>query len=270
MKTAIVLMLALLYPWAVHAETADQHGPQRHYKESLFKVTEKGLFGIELVVKGGRFKVGDNTMDVIIHDKNDQDVAGADLTVTPLMPSMGHGVFEEPVVMERGGGMYSVSNINLIMGGHWELKIQASKGGLEDSATFDLGDITGGNMETMTAMPLPSNLDLSSTRLSTHKIFKVSFTSKLNPIVIDRMHEWELKVETPDGQPVSGAEITIDGGMPQHGHGLPTEPAVTRELGGGRYLVGGMRFSMPGWWVVNFHIKANGKEDTVAFNLLLK
>ena len=131
-------------------------------------------------------------------------------------------------------------------------------------------DTMGGDMPAMTGMPLPSNLDLSTTRLSAHKLFKVSFTSTLNPVVIDRMHSWELKVETPDGQPVTGAQITIDGGMPRHGHGLPTEPAVTQELGDGRYLVGGMRFSMPGWWVVNFHIKAKDKEDTVTFNLLLR
>jgi len=270
MKTAIVLLLVLLYPLAVHANNADPQGPQRHYKESLFKVTDNGLFGVELIAKGGKFKVGANTVDIIIHDKDDKDVAGAELAVTPLMPSLGHSVFEEPAIMERGGGIYSVSNINLIKGGHWELKIQVKKNSLEDSASFDLGDITGHNTETMTAMPLPSDLDLSTTRLSGHKVFKVSFTSKLDPIVINRMHEWQLKVETPDGQPVSGAEITIDGGMPQHGHGLPTEPAVTRELGEGLYLVGGLRFSMPGWWVLNFHIKADGKEDTVTFNLLLK
>jgi hypothetical protein len=138
------------------------------------------------------------------------------------------------------------------------------------AAHAEHADVMGGNMHMMKGMPLPSNLDLSTTRLSAHKIFKVSFTSKLNPVVIDRMHNWELKVETQDGAPVTGAQITIDGSMPQHGHGLPTEPAVTQELGGGRYLVGGMKFNMPGWWVVNFHITTKDKKDSVSFNLLLK
>jgi hypothetical protein len=31
-----------------------------------------------------------------------------------------------------------------------------------------------------------------------------------------------------------------------------------------------MKFSMPGWWVINFTIKAQGKKDSVAFNLFLK
>lgn len=270
MRTAIALILVLLYPCVAYGEAADRKGPQRHYKGSSFKITDKGLFGLELVVKGDKLKVGSNSIDIIIHDKDDKDVTGAELTVTPRLPSMGHGVFEKPAVMERGGGVYSVRSVDLMMGGHWQLNVLVKHNGLEDKATFDFPDVRGGHAHEMTGMPSPSNLDLSSTRLSAHKIFKVSFTSKLNPVVINRMHSWVLKVETPEGLPVTGAQITIDGGMPQHGHGLPTEPAVIEELGDGGYLVGGMKFSMPGWWIVNFHIHAKAKEDTVTFNLLLR
>jgi hypothetical protein len=58
--------------------------------------------------------------------------------------------------------------------------------------------------------------------------------------------------------------------MPEHGHGMPTQPEVTQELSGGEYLVEGMKFSMPGWWVMKFHIKTIDKEDHATFNLLLK
>ena len=44
------------------------------------------------------------------------------------------------------------------------------------------------------------------------------------------------------------AAITVDGGMPQHGHGFPTRPRVTRDLDDGTYLLEGMKFSMTGWW----------------------
>jgi hypothetical protein len=267
MRIALALLCILLCPPAVLAEPAERQGPQKHYKDSLFKVTDTGLFGVE-IVKGNELKIGPNELDVIIHDKDNADVSGAELTVTPWMPSMGHGVFEKPTVTERGGGVYTVGKVDLIMGGHWELKIRVKKDGLEDNATFDFPDVRGGHADATTGAP--SSLDLSTTRFSANKVFKVSFKSRLDPIVIDRMHSWELKVETPEGRPVTGAQITIDGGMPQHGHGLPTEPAVTQELGDGRYLIGGMKFSMPGWWVVNFHIKGKDKEDTVTFNLLLK
>jgi hypothetical protein len=269
----LFIFMPLFFPFiGFTAETGRSGaGPHtKHYEQSLFKMTEKGLFSVEIMIKEKELKVGANTIDIIVHDKNDKDVAGAEITVVPWMPGMGHGVFEKPVVTERGGGVYSVGNISLIMGGHWELRFRVKKDALEDNVTFDFPDVKGKDEHAMQGMPAPSNLDLSETRLSADKIFRVSFASKLEPIVIDRMHSWELKVETPEGLPVTGAQITIDGGMPQHGHGLPTEPAVAQELGDGRYLIGGMKFSMPGWWVVNFHIKTGDKEDSVTFNLLLK
>ncbi len=47
--------------------------------------------------------------------------------------------------------------------------------------------------------------------------------------------------------------------------GLPTEPKVTQNLGGGDYLVEGMKFHMQGQWVVTFQITAGNREDTVTF-----
>ena len=55
---------------------------------------------------------------------------------------------------------------------------------------------------------------------------------------------------------MTDAAITVDGDMPQHGHGLPTRPQVTKHLGNGDYLVEGMKFQMGGWWVVDFTIDA--------------
>ena len=57
--------------------------------------------------------------------------------------------------------------------------------------------------------------------------------------------------------------ISIDGGMPQHGHGFPTQPRVTRELGDGRYLLEGMKFSMPGWWEIKLKVDAASGTDEV-------
>ena len=68
---------------------------------------------------------------------------------------------------------------------------------------------------------------------------------------------------------LTGAAITIDGGMPQHGHGLPTQPEVSANLGAGRYQVEGMKFNMPGWWVVNLSVNGPAGADTVTFNLVL-
>lgn len=57
--------------------------------------------------------------------------------------------------------------------------------------------------------------------------------------------------------------------MPQHGHGLPTAPAVIEALGDGRFLIEGMKFNMPGWWVLDLVIDGPDGHDTVTFNLVL-
>jgi hypothetical protein len=112
-------------------------------------------------------------------------------------------------------------------------------------------------------------LDTATTRLSDLGRFRVSSRSRLSPIAINRIHSWVLHLETGDGQPVEAAKITINGGMPEHDHGLPTAPQVTRYLGNGDYLVEGIKFHMNGWWQMSFLITAGEQRDSVTFNLVL-
>ncbi|NTU83210.1 MAG: FixH family protein [Chloroflexales bacterium] len=116
---------------------------------------------------------------------------------------------------------------------------------------------------------VPADLDYATTRLSNGGAYRVSYEPRHGPIAVNQIHAWTIHVETADGQPIEGATIAVDGDMPQHGHGLPTEPQVTQDLGGGDYLVEGLKFHMPGWWVVDYTITAGGQTDTVRFNLLL-
>jgi hypothetical protein len=242
----------------------------KHYEESLFEVTKNGIFSVEMVIKEHGLVTGINTVDLIVHDKDDKDVVGAEITVTPWMPDMGHGVFEQPFLTERGGGLYNVENIILVMSGHWELRVNIKWDGTEDIAVFDFPDvkIDRGHEHKMTKAP--ADLDLSTNKLTENKIFNFSYESSLDPIPINKIHRWKLRVETSDGRPVTGADISLDGDMPEHGHGLPTQPEVTDNLGNGEYLMEGLKFSMPGWWIMKFNIKSDDKEDNVTFNLLLK
>jgi hypothetical protein len=116
---------------------------------------------------------------------------------------------------------------------------------------------------------VPNDLDYSTTRLSEQGLYKVTYVAEINPVPINQMLKWTLHVEDAEGQLVENATSTVDGDMPQHGHGLPTRPQVTRYLGNGDYLVEGLKFHMPGWWVVDFQIEAGGQQDQVRFNLLL-
>jgi len=118
--------------------------------------------------------------------------------------------------------------------------------------------------------PVSTSLDTSTTHLSDNGLFRVSWTSDSATPPLNQIHTWTIHVETADGQPVDNAEITVDGGMPQHGHGLPTSPQVTQNLGNGDYLVEGMKFQMLGWWEVRFNITVGAQNDTITFNLTLE
>lgn len=115
----------------------------------------------------------------------------------------------------------------------------------------------------------PSDLDYSNTRVSENGLFRVSYISSQDIVPVNQMHQWTLHVETVDGQPVENATIAVDGDMPEHGHGLPTRPQVTKYLGNGDYLVEGMKFQMGGWWVMDFTITTTKHTDAVHFNMKL-
>lgn len=114
----------------------------------------------------------------------------------------------------------------------------------------------------------PADLDTSTSLSSDQGLFRISYTPE-GETRINQIQSWILHVETAGGQPVENAEITVDGDMPQHGHGLPTRPEVTEYLGQGDYRVEGLKFHMPGWWIVEFNIAAGGMSDHVTFNLRL-
>jgi hypothetical protein len=78
-----------------------------------------------------------------------------------------------------------------------------------------------------------------------------------------------ISVQDKGGNVIEGAEIRVDGGMPQHGHGLPTKPRVSKNLGNGRYQVDGLKFNMGGWWELKFAIATDAASDSVTFNLEL-
>jgi len=116
----------------------------------------------------------------------------------------------------------------------------------------------------------PQDLDYSRTRLSEGGRYRATIRPQGDTIPQGRLHRWTLQLETAAGAPVERATITVDGGMPQHGHGLPTKPRVTRHLGNGEHAVEGMKFNMGGWWVVKFRVAAEGTgSDSLVFNLKL-
>ena len=89
------------------------------------------------------------------------------------------------------------------------------------------------------------------------------------PLRPRQMQTVRVSVRDADGRAIDEARISVDGGMPQHGHGLPTRPRVTRNLGDGIYEIEGVRFNMGGWWEFKLAIAGPRGADTVTFNLNL-
>lgn len=115
----------------------------------------------------------------------------------------------------------------------------------------------------------PADLDYSRTRTSEAGLYRATIRPQGDSIPTGKLQRWTLHLETSAGAAVDSATLAVDGGMPQHGHGLPTKPRVTRALGHGDHLVEGMKFNMGGWWVVKFRVNAAPGADSVVFNLSL-
>ncbi len=275
---AVLLFTSLLAlsGCAEKQETAmeHEHGPKvkKHFEGSMAKLSDNGKFSVELVIPEKELRMGVNVVEVIVHHgTGGGDVAGAAVSIVPWMPSMGHGVMTKPTVTERGGGLYSINDVVLSMTGHWQLKIEIVKDAVTDNVTFEFPEVKAmGHEHAAMHAPPPSNLDLSTTQVSEKDHFTVSYKSVRDPIMINKIHSWSLDVKGSDGKPVDNAKITIVGDMPEHGHGFPTNPEVVKGSGPGNYLVEGVKFSMPGWWVVTFNIMADGKMDNVTFNLQMR
>lgn len=118
------------------------------------------------------------------------------------------------------------------------------------------------------ARPNP-DANTSTTRTSKTGLYEVSYVPEVMPVPKRELHRWVIGVRDMEGRPVDGATIQVDGGMPDHGHGLPTRPQMREAQGDGRYVVDGMKFNMGGYWVVDLAIAAPAGNDTVRFELNL-
>lgn len=116
----------------------------------------------------------------------------------------------------------------------------------------------------------PATVDTALDRRTDQGLFQVHIQSGVTPIPLSRVHPWTAHLADAAGRPVSGAELAVDGGMPEHGHGLPTAPRATPAATPGDYVINGVKFSMNGWWVLKLKVKApDGRTDRVTFNVVL-
>lgn len=86
-------------------------------------------------------------------------------------------------------------------------------------------------------------------------------------IPLGRIHNWIIEVRDKDDIPVYPISFLIDGGMPAHGHGLPSNPTGSRYLGDGKYLIEGLAFSMYGGWDLAFLLRSEAIRDRAAIRV---
>ncbi|MEC9343219.1 MAG: FixH family protein [Pseudomonadota bacterium] len=130
------------------------------------------------------------------------------------------------------------------------------------------GLVTGFALLVATLATTPALADVTGleTVPSANGLYRVTIRPEQSPAGVGPIHAWIANVTDADGKPVEGADIAIDGGMPGHGHGLPTAPAMTDVLAPGEYRIDGVKFSMTGAWELRLAIEAPAGADTAVFS----
>ena len=112
-------------------------------------------------------------------------------------------------------------------------------------------------------------LDWSLDKQTKEGKFRVALISPDPEPPLQQIHAWSIRLMRPDGTPIEKGLVYLNGGMPDHGHGLPTRPMTVGEIAPGVYRVEGVKFNMPGRWELIVAIQANGTEDFAYFNLMV-
>jgi len=94
-------------------------------------------------------------------------------------------------------------------------------------------------------------------------------TPESGAAVVGQFQIWILELRDASGVAVAGADLAITGGMPFHGHGLPTQPRVSEELAGGRYRIEGVKLNMYGDWVIEVVVQTATFRDRLRFDLAI-
>lgn len=113
----------------------------------------------------------------------------------------------------------------------------------------------------------PTTGSVVGDRLSRDGLYRIGISPESGTARVGPVHAWIVRVVSAGGAPVPLVRLAFDGGMPQHGHGLPTRPRVARSLGGGRFRVEGVRFHMSGDWQIRIEVAGPDGGDVATFEV---
>lgn len=118
-----------------HGKETKISGFTKHFEESLFQISDHGMFSAELLIPGKNLVTGMNDFDIVIHDRNDRDVEAASVDVSLKGGKVTTG---KTRVIDRGGGLYGVRGMNVPIPGAYELIIGIESKGIRDNAVFSI------------------------------------------------------------------------------------------------------------------------------------
>ena len=102
-------------------------------------------------------------------------------------------------------------------------------------------------------------------RLSENEHFIVSLNPRGNGAQVG-LNLYELEVQDPQRERVSGASIRLELWMPDHGHGSDRTPVVRSDEAGG-YIVENVVFTMPGRWSWTVLIETRSNTDVIEWGI---
>ena len=132
-----------------------------------------------------------------------------------------------------------------------------------------LGSVSAIHPEDWLPEERPEEIDTVTSLTTKRGHFKLSYTAAEDGVPLNTLHNWTLKILNKDGIPVNDAIIVLYGDMPEHRHGMVTKPRVRKGRRPGEYTVQGMKFHMPGWWIMVFDISPGNQRDGGMFNFIV-
>jgi hypothetical protein len=120
----------------------------------------------------------------------------------------------------------------------------------------------GDDIDKLTPLSPPSGLSarLPDSVCSSGGSYRVRIKPSKNPVPSNEMMGLQAEVLEGCGEgakPAEGVRLHVNAGMPEHQHGMTTQPRVL-PLEGGRWDVAGLLFHMPGYWELYFDMEREG------------
>jgi len=131
----LVLLISVRGPAGVHADGAEGPFFTKHFGGSLFAVSSKKLYSVEILPDDREYPIGKNLIGLVIHNSRDEDVGSARIAVS-VEDQGGSAPALDATVRDKGDGLYTVTNLDLRRQGSWRLRIIVDRKGEVDEAVF--------------------------------------------------------------------------------------------------------------------------------------